>query len=289
MREEIACQPNVPESAAGEWGWYLYGVIRRGHLPELQDLELASGSGPADSGSPHVYESGELAAIVRPVPLAEFGTEALRAHMRDAGWVETMVRGHNQVIAAIHEEQTILPAKFGCVYLSGARLRTALEQAQDTLLAQLVRLEGCDEWGICLYADRAVIQQRARAEHPTLRQLQHKIAVARPGRAYFLQRKLADALIAATEQALGDLAQAGYDYLVQRAVAGQVNPRARMARDPGSEVEILRAAFLVRRMGADAFITEVAHFTAGQDGLRCEYSGPWPPYSFAALAEEELR
>ena len=44
--------------------------------------------------------------------------------------------------------------------------------------------------------------------------------------------------------------------------------------------------FLVRRASADAFLAEIRSFAEGQEGVRCEDSGPWPPYSFAVLTEE---
>jgi hypothetical protein len=264
-----------------ERGWYLYGISRAG--------------GPAvdpqvDDGEPvQILASGDLAALVRQVPLAEFGAEPLQSHLSDPAWVEARVRGHNQVIAAIHQEQAILPAKFGCVYARAEDLTTALEQMHETLVARLERLEGCDEWGVHVYADLAAIQQRLFGERPAIRRLQQEVASARPGRAYFLQRKLADEVAAAAEEAANELAQAAYERLIRWAVASQLNPPARPAQDASGESEILRAAFLVRRERVDDFVIEVRSFGDGQDGLRCTYSGPWPPYSFAVLTDEEAQ
>jgi hypothetical protein len=162
----------------------------------------------------------------------------------------------------------------------------ALASSHDALLAQLDRLEGCDEWAVHIYADRASVQRRAAAQHPSIRQLRDDLGTARPGRAYFLKRKLATELATATNQGLDELAQAAYDQLRRSAVAGQISPSARSASDNDAEVELLRAAFLVPRSGTDAFIQAVDTFAAGQEGVRSQYSGPWPPYSFAA--EEQL-
>jgi hypothetical protein len=234
-----------------------------------------------------VLECGELAAVVKTVPLAEFGAEPLQARLRDPAWLEAMVRGHNEVVASIASSQAILPAKFGCVYARAEDLMSALEQAHGALVDQLARVEGSDEWGIHLYADRATIQQRLLAERPSLRQLQETLTDARPGRAYFLQRKLSEELTAETEQAVRDLAQAAYDHLGRWAVAGQVSPLARAARDANGETEILRAAFLVRRASREAFFGAIYSFSQSHAGVRCEYTGPWPPYSFAVLTDEE--
>jgi hypothetical protein len=74
--------------------------------------------------------------------------------------------------------------------------------------------------------------------------------------------------------------------MASHAVAAQVNPLG-PAADSDGEVEILRAAFLVQRGSAESFATEARSVVAASDGLRCESSGPWPPYSFAAWDEEE--
>ena len=52
-------------------------------------------------------------------------------------------------------------------------------------------------------------------------------------------------------------------------------------------IEILRAAFLVRRAQAETFLTELRSYVQGRDGVHCEYSGPWAPYSFAVPIEKE--
>lgn len=265
-------------SVAGDHGWYLYGITKVGLALDMQEHE----------GDPvQLLTFGDLAAVVRPASLAEFDSEAVRERLHDEAWLETMVRSHHEVIAAIHREQAILPAKFGSVYGRAEDLKEALEQTHDALVAQLKRLEGCDEWAVHVYADRPTIERRVDAEHPTIQRLHRELASARPGRAYFLQRKLTDEIAVATEQALSDLAQAGYDHLVRCAVAGQVSPPARPADDSNGEIEILRAAFLLQRESRDTFLAELGSFAESQPGLRCEYSGPWPPYSFAGLTEED--
>src|SRR5437588_483325 len=140
-----------------------------------------------------------------------------------------------------------------------------------------IRPEGGDEWAVHMYADRAAIEQRVVAAHPTIQALQQEIAAASPGRAYLLQRKLAEERAAATDQALRELAQAEYEHLARWAVAGQLTPPARTAQDAHGEIEVLRAAFLVRRANADTFQEEVRSCVEGRDGVHCEHSGPWAP------------
>jgi hypothetical protein len=166
-------------------------------------------------------------------------------------------------------------------------VQTAVAEAQDALLAQLKRVEGCDEWAVHIYAARRAIAQRVAAEHPTIQQLQDDLATASPGRAYFLQHKLDEERAAAADQALRELAQAAYEHLARWAVAGRVTPPARSTPNARGEMEILRAAFLVPRANADTFLAEVRSCVEERDGVHCEYSGPWAPYSFVAPIEED--
>jgi hypothetical protein len=259
----------------------------RGNGPRgTADVALDLGG---DEGEPvQVLDCGALAAIVRRVPLAQFSEEVLRARHDDTAWFAAMARLHNQVIAAIHQQQAMLPVTFGSIYARAQDVQRAVAEAQEALLAQLQRVQGCDEWAVHVYADRPAVARRITAEHPTIHQLQHDLAVAPPGRAYFLQHKLDEERAAATEQALRELAQAAYDRVARWAVDSRVAPPpARSTPTAHGEVEILRAAFLVRHDNAETFLAELRSCLEGRDGVQCEYSGPWAPYSFAEPTEEE--
>ena len=267
-------------------GWYLYGITRRG--PPAAVLADADAGRVADAAPLQLVECCGLAAVVRSVLVSDFSLAVLQERLRNASELEAMVRRHNGVIEAIHARQAILPAKFGVVYAHARDILSALRSACDTLLPQLHRLEGCDEWALHLYADRAVVRDRVAERIPAIGRLREEYAAARPGRAYFLERQLRDEQDAATRQALVTLAQRAFDRVADFAVAGQVNPVGPVA-DAAGEVEILRAAFLVARDDAERFAAEVLSAADAGEGLRCEISGPWPPYSFAVVDAEEAK
>ncbi|HKC76703.1 MAG TPA: GvpL/GvpF family gas vesicle protein [Chloroflexota bacterium] len=114
-----------------------------------------------------------------------------------------------------------------------------------------------------------------------------RMPVVSPGRAYLLQRELDEERAAAMEQALRELPQAAYEHLARGAVAGRVTQAALSTPNAQGEIEVLRAAFLVRRANADTFQAELRSCVEGRDGVHCEYSGPWAPYSFAVPTEEK--
>ena len=275
-------------------GWYLYGVTRNGHLAAvLAELEVTTQPGDTapvvsgEAGPVQLFEFSGLAAVVRPVFLSDFSPAVVRERLQDASALEETVRSHNRVVEAIHAAQAILPAKFGMVYSRTEDVVSALQPEHNAFLEQLARVEGCDEWAIHLFANAAVVQQRISTEDPDVQRLRLQHASARPGRAYFLERQLADAVKAATRQQLVICAQNVFDQLMTRAVAGHMSPMG-PTPDGDGEMEILRASFLVARDLTDGFTAEVAAIAESSEGLRCESSGPWPPYSFAATDVEEL-
>ena len=281
----------APSSAADEWGWYLYGITRsHPQAAERADDDVnPSGSIELkDHERAEAITGGELVAVVRRVPLAEFAPEALRAQADNPAWLEEAVRRHNAVIEAVHRTQSILPARFGSVYPRADDVRAAVTEEQDTLLARLRWIEGCDEWGVRLYGDLAIIQQRADEELESMRRLREDLASASPGRAYFLQRKLAEARAGAIDRFVDDLVGEAYSHFARHAKAGQVTWRFSSARiTPDQQnAEFLRATFLVPRLATEDFIADVRQFVESQVGLQCECNGPWPPYSFAVQAEE---
>jgi hypothetical protein len=270
-------------------GWYLYGITRRGLPAEVMaeaDAGHPLGAGPA--GAPSVaaplelLECSGLAAVVRPVSMADFSMDVLQERLRSTAELEAMVRSHNHVIEAIHARQAILPAKFGVVYSNTRDIVSSMRTACDTLLPQLHRLEGCDEWAFHLFADRAVVQERVGERNPAIGRLRDEHAAARPGRAYFLERQMRGELETATRQSMVTLAQRAFDRLSAAAASGQVG-KVKHTADAGAEVEILRAAFLVARDDAERFEAEVRAASDASEGLRGECTGPWPPYSFAVV------
>ncbi|MCL4546064.1 MAG: GvpL/GvpF family gas vesicle protein [Chloroflexi bacterium] len=228
---------------------------------------------------------GNLGAVARPLAPSELSAETIGEQSRDAGWLETLVRGHERVLEAVHRERGILPAKLGCVYSSVATLEAMLEHDRPQLLTQLERVEGCDEWGVRVLVERAALRQQAGQEDQTARHLQEELTSAKPGRSYFLQQKLKETLAAAAERRLHELTAASWEGLRPWAVAAQRLPRQRGVQPASHETQALHAAFLVRRAARDAFVAALYQFAASQPGLRAEYSGPWPPFNFTTVEE----
>ena len=275
----------IRPNAEGEpRGWYLYGIIRCERDAAIPRPPAAtstrSSSSSASSAPVRLLVEGELAAVVRMVALVPSEDGALSMGLRTAQQLEAMAREHNDVIAAVHRQRAILPSKFGCVYAQEDDLRHALRQQQRTLLDRLQRLENCDEWGVHVYAEPSLVRERLARDDPRVRHLEGQLATAMPGKAYLLKRQLANLLVEVTAQSLDGLAHEALEAIARPAVDTSVEAQPRQTAKLDEDIEILRASFLVRRPDAPTFFDTLQTFTEGNPGLRCEYSGPWPLYSF---------
>lgn len=256
-------------------GWYLYGIV---HDPGSEVVE----TGLSGADAPQLIRQGDLAAIAAPVPLAEYEAEALRPRLRDPVWLEAAVRRHHDVVARVHSERIILPAKFGSVYTSVDDVRHALEGGHEELRDRLAALTDCDEWSVHLYATSRQAIHRMATHDASLDRLEEDMATASPGRAYFLRRKVDEARAQATGRGLVELAEDAHERLSMHAVASELTACERR-NAPDDEIEFLHAAYLVPRSRLPAFVAEVEALARG---TRDEWSGPWPPYSFAAPKPE---
>ena len=277
-----------------EDGWYLYGIAsvnsgERAPAPtdttELDVVETPLDLGP-DHVRVHLLTHGNLAAVVRRVSLADFTAEALQARLGDPAMLRLAVQLHNDVICAVHQQWAILPAKFGAVYARLEDIAAAIDQRSEALRAQLTRVDGCDEWAIHIYVDQGRVRAAIRADQ-ALDPAYQQLASASPGRAYLLRRKLEDGLAAKVAQVADELALAAYQRLARLAVDGVAERPASPSGDADGEAEVLRAAFLVRRERSAEFVAGVRDAAEDERGWRCTYSGPWPPYSFAAIPERD--
>jgi hypothetical protein len=280
--------------ASREDGWYLYGItqpISGERAPARSDAtgvkvdETHLDLGP-DHEPVHVLAIGSLAAVVRRVPLADFTAEALEARIGDPAWLTLAVQMHNDIIRAVHQERAILPAKFGAVYAHLDDIAAAVDQRSEALLAQLEWLNGCDEWAVHVFVDQAIIRAAVRADQ-ALDPVQQQLATASPGRAYFIRRKLDDDLAAKTAQVTEEIALTAYQRLARLAHDAIAERLASQSTDVVEEIEVLRAALLVRREQTKDVVDQLRACAAAERAWHCTFSGPWPPYSFASLLERD--
>jgi len=261
-------------------GWYLYAFLGHEDLPPLAGIDGRSPLGL-------IAEDG-IAALASPVPLAEFGEQALRSNLEDPRWLEEKVRLHEAIVEAALAKGPLLPLKFGTIFLDPEGIRSVIRKNARTLREALEALQEKEEWGVKGLADRAALRAAVLRADPALLALSKEASTKPPGQAFFLKRKVEEGASEKSQEREDSLAREALEALrgrvVELAEYSSILPEA----TPGERIA-LNLACLVRREGVEAFLAEVERWnqTHGEEGLRLITSGPWPPYHFVPRLSDE--
>ncbi|MEV0598034.1 GvpL/GvpF family gas vesicle protein [Streptomyces sp. NPDC050315] len=274
---------------------YAYAVLHRGARPPA-DL-LGIGYAPV-----RTVAEGPLAALVSDVPAAEFDQPGVRDRLEDLTWLEATARAHRRVVDETAAEVGVLPLRLVTVYRDEDAVRAALAAHTERFERLLSRLDGRLEWGVKAYAQQAPDISNRKPDD-------RKPAEAESGRE-FLRRRLrdrkaegsalheADGLARAVHDALTRAAEHSrlhrpQDGRLAEAVAASGAPDAAGRAPAGARAAVprgpnlLNGAYLVRREAAGAFAERVGELAARSPALRLELTGPWAPYSFTDLPDDE--
>jgi hypothetical protein len=266
----------------GAQGYYVYCISERGPALEI----LTTGSVPSameENTGLEVIAVGDLAAIVSRVPLSMFGEKSLDAHLSDAPWVTVRAMRHEQVVEHFARQTSVVPLRFGTIYLDEPGVKHMLTEKQDQLHVILERVKGHEEWGVNVYWDRVVLLENITNISPRLREMSATAKSASPGQSYLLQKKI--------EALRADEGKLEIDRTTKR-----IEERLSSLSDGASRLRVLKVeatehgelrskfAFLVLkdkfeefRAAAEELASEIQNA-----GIRIELTGPWPAYNFAA-------
>jgi hypothetical protein len=236
---------------------YLYGIARAGRqgpprapgVDGAASVEGVVGSGPGSG----------LTCWISRVDAHEFGDE-LERNIENLDWLAAASVRHQRVVAELSAGDTVLPARFGTVFVSQKTLFADLAGRTKDLEAALDRLAGTEEWGVKVF--------QSEPERPAV--------AAESGRSYLQQKaailKPAPAQLAAEVK---EFAQALAKVAADAVPGGKVSGGQR-----GLEWQ---ASFLVRRSERKMWDEVLAKYARrwGQE-RRIECTGPWPPYSFVS-------
>jgi hypothetical protein len=232
---------------------YLYGIS----APAKAALKSPGVDGTA---AVEALRMGAFTCWISRVDREEFGAELAR-RMENLDWLANASVRHQRVVGALAEKVTILPARFGTVFLTEQSLQSHVAGQKPTLAKRLKHLSGAEEWGVKVFRRaRAAATVEASSGADYLRQ---KAAILKKDG----PREL-DADVVAFAKALQEIAR-------DSAPAGKVSSGQ-------SDLE-WQASFLVprsRRKQWDAVLKEYATRWGAHREIEC--TGPWPPYSFVS-------
>jgi len=258
---------------------YVYGVVPKGE----GEIPI---KGIDSDGPVRFFPFQDIAALVSEVDLQEFGESELAQNLKDLKWVTEKIWAHEKVLEKAMESRTVIPMKFGAIFISGERLEKILADSYEAFKDLLEKLDGHSEWGVKIYGDseglradvektsaRVQLAERERAENP-------------PGMAYLMQRKLETTLAEEVDLEKGKRLQDIFNRLSAHAAhakLGALTPRELTAKE---RPMIFHGIFLIAEEKVKRFVGEVANLTMEMSelGWKFQQVGPFPPYNFSEIS-----
>ncbi|HVV12800.1 GvpL/GvpF family gas vesicle protein [Amycolatopsis sp.] len=249
----------------GERGIWVYAVLGAGPVA----LDAVSG---VAGETPRVLESAGLLAVVGDVPLNVFGEEALRRNFEDLDWLGRVARAHDAVVGTALAAGPVVPIRLATVYRDDERVREMVRRRAPDFQQALDRLGKRTEWGVKVFLEPRPGHGVAEDARGT-------------GRAYLARRRAALAAREKHDQRAAEQAGRVHSRLSALAVDTRTHPPQSRALAAENGRMILNATYLVDDESAPAFHEAVADCDRGNDAIRAQLTGPWPPYSFTSLEE----
>ncbi|HEX6250879.1 MAG TPA: GvpL/GvpF family gas vesicle protein [Gemmatimonadaceae bacterium] len=266
--------PSPAVSPGGGTLYYVYGIV-----PPATDA--ASAPAGMEGAAVSTVESRSLAALVSQLDAHAYSPELIEERVGDVEWLAPRAEAHDAVVSWAGHPGPVVPLHMWAMFSGRDGVIEMLEKRASELVPLLERLRGADEYGLRVYADPTALEQIAAGSDPVVAELERTAASAGPGQRYLIERKLEGARRDAARLLASSRADAIHAALAAQSVAAARDAIPTAASD-GSAV--LSAAFLVRRDALDPFraaLTSLVRETE-PEGFRFAFTGPWPPYHFAA-------
>ena len=261
-------------------GFYVYCIVET--VAARQILADSLPSAIEDEAGVELIGVDQLATVVSRVPLAVYGEEGLTEHLTDPTWTAVRAMRHEQVVEHFARRTSVVPLRFGTIYLERTGIERMLAERQTELAYIIQRLRDCEEWGVNIYCDRTKLMSSITLLSSRLRDLTSLAAKASPGQSYLMQKKI-DTM--RTDEARAEINRVVSEVETKLQEQSDAAKRLRVLKGEASEFGELKAkfAFLIKRQGFVAFQDAAERLAREYEaaGLRLELTGPWPAYNFA--------
>ena len=251
---------------------YVYCVTRDAAVPGTEGVDGTRRFATAASDG--------VCAVYTCVNPHEFSQEAIDSRAGDLEWLGAIGYRHQAVMSDLMKKTAIVPLRAFTLFSSEEALRSYLTEQRELLSKTLDRLGGKQEWTLRIEIDPVNWNEALSGRVASLRDLQNEIVAASPGKAFLLRKKLDDekkrASHAAEDELVGEIEQA-----VMAKIGCETVAESRQRRDgafPQINVLLNRDEESVLQELRDELAARYQH-----EGVTLALSGPWPPYTFAAM------
>jgi len=253
---------------------YVYAITREPAKPHVEAIDQSDNYGSAKAGG--------LSAVFTPVSQEAFSQEAIDHRAGDLEWLGQIGYRHQAVIAHLMRETAVIPLRAFTLFSGEEALKRYLADNAKQLGQVLERLDGKQEWTLRIEFDPQRWRDALVSRVSSLRELQEQIDSAAPGKAFLLRKKLDEEVKRASRAAEQEIV-AEIEKVVLKKLACETVAESREQREGAfPQINVLLNRDEEARV-ADVQ-RELSDKYSGQ-GITLALTGPWPPYTFASVAD----
>jgi hypothetical protein len=251
---------------------YIYGIAATGESISLGQIGI-------ESGEVYTIPYKDMCAIVHNCPTKPYKSD-------DDETVKDWVRTHQKVLDKANERLgTIIPLGFDTIIQpkdnvtdTGQVVRDWLKEDYTRLRATIDRVKGKDEYGIQISYEPKVMSELIAKQSEEVRKIKEEMSSKSPGLAYMYKQKLEKALKSEMERFADDYFKDFYRGIKQYTEESIVEKSKKLDKD---KVMLMNLSCLVAKEKAEGLGNKLERIN-NMEGFSVHFSGPWPPYSFAA-------
>lgn len=260
--------------------WYVYGVVPA----SLSPVAAPAGLDDAEVQLQHSADGGP-AALVSTLDGDRYAPAALETTSGEVAWLSPRAVAHDRVLTWASDKGAVVPLPMFSLFSGADAVRTMLRERSAELANTLQRLARGREYALRVYRVDSELLDAMPSLSPRLAEIAASAAAASPGQRYLLERKLDSEKKAEMRAVTQQLVDEIVGDLAPNALTHVRSPIARLSEGDGAArgVLVLNAAFFVAPESLERFQQTLTALVArhGTNGLRFDFTGPWPPYHFA--------
>ncbi|MDR3539802.1 MAG: GvpL/GvpF family gas vesicle protein [Desulfosporosinus sp.] len=227
-----------------------------------------------------IVENRNLGMLVCSVPREEYNEESLHRYMEDMAWVESHARRHEEILLKTMEGRSVIPLPFCTIFTDEENIKRQLTQNAEVLQEDLQRLENYSEMHVKLFVNRKRLLEKLQEDLPYFG--------GQSGGGYFQKRQWEKKIQEEMERLMDDYGESLYQDLNNISAEVSLLDKAGVVVPEGQQV-VFAVHYLIAKECRAEWDKKLARFDEVADslGFILDVSGPWPPYHFSRLINEE--
>lgn len=231
------------------------------------------------------YSCGDYFVVGKNVSSEIHAKEIYQSNLTVLKYPDNQVREHVEIVKLLSEQNSVLPFKYGTVFLTEVFLNEFILENSDSICNNFNLIDGKEEWVVCIYCDQESLKGQIEVLSEAVHALENKIMASPPGKAFLIERMKSELIEDEMIKACTCYSRNYYNKLRKLSVSSQLNKIVAKEITGREETMIMNAAFLVKKINMIDFknTLDALRNKYGSEGFSIETNGSLPPFSFVQI------